>query len=333
MKKGEIRALTDEAYKFLDDEFHCQAAAMRALQVLVNAPDDPESYLLMAEVAEQNGRFDQSLQWINRGLTHFDEHAGLLLKKATILLDGFEDIDEAFVVLSKLRASFSSHDFSELKKDVGAQLLLEVYLLLTDCFRLKTDFNQALECAKLAAEIAPTDENAILGLATAHFETGDYETALAMIEPVTRRGGVPDFYWQKGQILCAQRKFREADSLFLLAHQFNRSRYHRPVRLDEQDFGTALQQALLALPREIRAVAEKTSVTLVDVVPLQMVKESNGRLSPQACISVSARPDQEMPLVLLFQRNIENLASKKVEIKDLIASALLHDLGKILPVL
>lgn len=330
MKKNEIRALADEAYTILDD-FECEAAVERALSVLVNAPDDPESYLLIAEVSEENERFDQAVMWINRGLAHFHDHAGLLLKKASLLINGFEDIDEAFVILSQLKMRFEGKSLDDLKKDYGTLVLLEVHLLLADCYRLNTNFNAALACAKRAYEIAPSDENATLSLATAHFELGNYDTALEMLEPVHERNDAPDFLWQKALILCAQGRFDEADSYFLEAYKADKSRYHRPIRLDEQGFVNAFEQALMALPREIRSFLQSTSVTLSDVIPLDVIKSSQGTMSPLACIGTEQGCDDETraPIIFLYQKNIENLASKRVEIKDLIASALLHDLAKL----
>lgn len=326
MKKSEIRALADEAYTILDD-FECEAAVERALSVLVNAPDDPESYLLMAEVAEENDRFDQALTWIDRGLTNFDGHEGLLLKKASLLLDGFEEIDDAFAILSQLRARFDGKSLDDLKREIGAPILLEVYLLLVDCFRLKAEFHEARVCAQSAYDIAPHDESAILGLATTNFELGDYEKALTLLEPIEERHNASDFWWQKAQILCAQGKFDDADLAFRAAHKADKARYHRPIRLDTHEFATIFGQALLVLPREIRNFVQTTTVTIMDVVPIDIVLQKHGTLSPSSCVSVDQK--NMTPFIVLYQKNIENLTMKKTEIKDLIASALLHDLGKL----
>lgn len=331
MKRNEIRALADEAYTILDDS-NCEAAVERALQVLASAPKDAESYLLMSEVAEENARFDHALIWINRGLIHHPHHAGLLLKKAALLIDGFEDIDEAFIILSQIKKSFGDKSIAVLKKDLGAGLLLDIYLLLTDCYRLKLNYNEAFAHACVAKEIAPFDENALLALATANFELGNYEAALTMIEPIEKRNEVSDFYWLKAQITCAQGQFAHADKLFAEAFKADKTRYHRPVRLDELSFLAAFDQALMALPKEIRELVQTAAVEIADVIPLDMVKKNGGFLSPQTCISIESVKDingNRAKVIYIYQKNIENLASKKEEIKDLIASALLHELGKL----
>lgn len=330
MKRTDTRKLADEAYTILDDK--CEVATERALSVLATAPNDPESYLLMAEVAEENERFDHALMWIDRGLKQHEDHEGLMLKKASILIDGFEDIDEAFVILETIKNHFSNKSVEELKKDLGASLIVDVYLLLTDCFRIKGDFNQALAHAELAQAVSPHDENVILATATAKFELGDYDSALDMITPIEKKADEPsDFLWLKAQILCAQGLFKEADSAFADAFKADKSRYHRPVRLDANGFAIAFEQALLALPREIREVVQSTSVTVADVVPQHLVADSFGSLPPQSCIQIEIAESSgvQAKVISIYQKNIENLASKKEEIKDLIASALLHELGKL----
>ena len=135
----------------------------------------------MSEVVGENQHFDQALLWVDRGLMEHPLHQGLLLKKASILIDGYEDIDEAFGILSKLKLSFSGRTQNELKKDLGQNLLLDIYLLLVDCYRLKSAYQEAHIYAQLSREIAPFDENALLALATAEFQLGRYREAERMI--------------------------------------------------------------------------------------------------------------------------------------------------------
>jgi tetratricopeptide (TPR) repeat protein len=331
LKRSEIRALADEAYTILDDSL-CEAAVERALQVLANAPNDPESYLLMTEVAEEKDHFDNALLWIERGLLKHPHHEGLLLKKATILVDGFEEIDEAFKILSDIKSRFHNKSLATLKKEIGGGLLLDIYLLLIDCFRLKANFQQALAHAQVAKEIAPFDENVLLALATANFELGNYDDAETMIEPIDRRSEKSDFYWLKAQIACARGRFSEADAAFARAFKENKARYHRPVRLNKECFVTAFDQALMALPKEIRELIRTAAVKINDVIPIDLVKDSGGHLSPQSCITIEPEDNAGAPglkVISIYQKNIENIANKKEEIKDVIASALLHELGKL----
>ena len=325
MKRHDIRALADEAYQILDD-FDSDAAALRAMEVLENAPKDLESYLLLAEVAEEKERFELALNWINQGLLLNPDNEALLLKKAAILLDNFEEVDEGFPILYALKQRFCDKTISELKKIYDEELLLDVYLLLADCYRLQNNYNLAFDNALAAKEIAPEDETALLALATAHFELGEYTKALSLIEPIESHQEISDFYWLKGQIKLAMRDFIAADEAFLNANKIDRTRYHRPIRTTQSCFFSAFEQASLALPKEIRDFMNNASIEIKDIVPIEWVKESQGSLSPLALIYAPIGKNT----VYLFHKNIENLALKKGELRDLVASALLHELGKLM---
>lgn len=331
MKKHEIRALADETYSALNDP-QSEAVVEHALRVLMNAPNDPESFLLMSEVAEENDLFDHALMWIDSGLEKNPTHEGLLFKKASLLIDGFEDIEEAFSILKNIKINFENKSLTTLKSEIGSQLLLDIHLLLTDCYRLKGDLNEAMSHATISYEIAPSDENAILAFATAHFELGDYEKAEALLEPIDQRSEASDFHWLKGQVLCAKGQYKDADQSFSEAFKLDKSRHHRPIRLAPAGFQNAFEQALMALPREIRELIQNTQVHINEVVPQELVIASKGALSPLACITIETIEESagaKAKVIALFQKNIENLATKKEEVKDLIASALLHELEKI----
>jgi tetratricopeptide (TPR) repeat protein len=327
LKRNDIRALADEAYSILDEsDAKYDVAVHRAMQVLQNAPKDVDSYLLLAEIAEEKGRFDQALNWVNQGLELNPDNEALSLKKAALLLDGFEDVDEAFPILCSLKDRFSKNSIAELKELYDDELLLDVYLLLTDCFRLREDYTQAFDNALVAKHIVPDDESALLAVATAHFELGDYNKALSLIEPVDKRQETSDFFWLKAQIKCAMGIFNDADDAFAQANKIDRTRYHRPIRMTQSYFFDAFEQASLALPREIRDFMNSAAIEIKEIVPLDWVKESQGSLSPLALIYAP----QGQRTLFLFQKNIENYALKKNEVRDLIASALLHELGKLM---
>lgn len=326
MKKSEIRALTSEIYAVLHDDQ--EACVERALQILSNAPEDPESFLLIAEVFEESERYDHALTWIDHGLSHHADHAGLLLKKASILLDGFEDIDEAFRVLSLINDQFGEAPMAVLKESFGTLLVTEVFLLLSDCYRLKEQFIPAFTFANKAHQISNNNEQTLLAVATAYFELGEYQKAHSLIEPIETKSDLADFYWQQALILCAEGKFSEADLAFAKACKANKNRYHRPVRLDKEEFHAAYEQALLALPREIRSFVNQITLVIADILPRSDVLASKGTVSPMNCISVK-HDDKNATVVTLYQKNIENVARKRNEVRDIIASALLHDLGKL----
>ncbi|HXW59915.1 MAG TPA: tetratricopeptide repeat protein [Myxococcota bacterium] len=325
MKRLDVRALRDEAYHILD-ESDGDVSVLQAMETLEKSPKDVEAYLFLAESSEEKERFDKALIWIDQGLIHHPTNAALLLKKASLLLDGFEEVDEAFLILTKIKAAIDNKSLAQIKSELDLDLALDVYLLLTDCYRLKNNYQEAFFYAKKAFELAPEDEPALLAIATAYFELGDYNEALGTLSNIEDRKNPSDFYWQKGQILCAMGSLASADEAFALANKIDKGRYHRPIRISQSCFFSAFEQATLALPKEIRDFMNTIAIEIKHIVPLEMIKESNGTLSPEACIFVKKKNEQ--PTVYLFHRNIENLALKKSDMRDLIASALLHELGK-----
>lgn len=327
MKRGEIRALANEVYAILDDA-DADVAVLRAMEVLSNAPKDIESFLLLSEVFEEKGHFDQALSWINQGLDYHPTHEALLLKKASILMDGFDELDEAFLLLKRIEEAFGDKSLSELKIDYDEELLIDVFLLLTDCYRLKNDFKEAFHYAQRALEVVPNDEVALLSLATAYYELGNFSKALELlnVENAKEKG---DYFWILGQVHCGMGNFEAADQYFFEASKSDRSRYHRPIRVSESIFFACFEQATMALPKEIRDFLHKSAVFIKPIIALDVIKDSEGKVAPSACIVVDKRPGSSHALYL-FQKNIENLAHKKSEIRDLIASALLHELGTII---
>ncbi len=331
MKRSEVRALADEAYAILDDvDAEGDVAVTRAMEVLKNAPEDPESFLLLSEVFEEKGHYDQALLWANQGLGHHPTQEALLLKKASILLDVYDDLDEAFALLKSIKDSFEGKSLCSLKEQFDEELLVDVFLLLTDCYRLKGDFNQAFSHAQVAQELCPKDESALLAMATAHFELGRYNQALDLLQ-VEHAQEPSDYFWLLGQIHCAMGSFEAADQAFIEANKIDRTRYHRPIRVTQSVFFSCFEQATLALPKEIRDFLLKSSVQVKTIIPLEIIEASKGTLSPLACIFIDKKSKADY-CIYLFQKNLENLAHKKSEIRDLIASALLHELGKVVAI-
>ncbi len=325
MKRSELNELADQAYELLSESDN-DTAALRAVALLKNAPHEALSYLLLAEVAEDKGQYDLALNAVNQGLKLHPEDEALLLKKASIFFDGFEDLDEAFDILSTLERKFSEYSIESIKKNFDSELLLDIYLLLIDCYRLKNDFNNAFNIAIRCRDLNRDDELALLALATGHFELGDYKKALSLIEPLNHREPA-DFWWLKGLIFCAMGDTAKADDAFLEAKKLDRNKYHRPLRLSETEFRAHFDLATASLPREIRDFLQDVPLGFFEYADGQLVKQSRGTLSPLACIFWGEIEGQKK--LMIFRRNIENLCLRKDQIKDVIASAILHELGKV----
>jgi tetratricopeptide (TPR) repeat protein len=279
-----------------------------------------ESYLKRAEELKKQEKFEEALKQIDNGLKAFPGNEALLLKKASILIDSFDDVDAGFALLLTIERGFGHQSIADLKKKLGGELLLELYLLLTDCFRLKNDQREALNHALMAQKLAPKDQAAILALTTAYFELGNLEKAKSIFRTVKDEPRAESF-WLLGQILCAEGLINEADEMFLAASLEDEG-YHRPNRISEEEFVEHFNQALESLPKDIADFVTKHAVQLLDIVPLEMVKESRGHLIPTATMSIDKKT---VPTIFFYQRNVENMVEEN-DFSELIASILLHGL-------
>lgn len=280
--------------------------------------NNPAFFLKEAEINEQKADLEQAMAYLDQGLSLYPQNEAMLLKKAFILMDDFEDIDEAFRILLSVEKSFGDQSIEQLKKRLDEELLLELYLLLTDCFRLKENYREAFSHALMAQKISPKAPAAILAVATAHFELGSYEKAKDMLRSF-QEDPTAECFWLLGQILCAEGLFSEADEMFSCAAED--SAYHEPVRIGADEFVDHFNGALLSLPEEIALAVNKHAVQILDIVPHDEVLNSAGKLSPRTSIRLEAGK-----LIYLYQKNIENLIDRDSELSETIASVLLHGL-------
>ncbi len=277
-------------------------------------------YLDHAKNAQSEGDLEEALDWLEKGLLKHPKNEELTLNKASILMQSYEDVDEAFLLLLGIEKSFGDESIEDLKKRLNPEILLELYLLLSECFRLKEDYREAFNHALMAQKISPKEEVAILAVATAYFELGQYEKAKVTLRLV-QDDPSPESFWLLGHILSAEDSLTEADEMFSFAADGG---YHQPVRVSQKDFINYFNQALLSLPEEIADLVHKNAVQIMDIIPLDMVLESQGKMSPRNCISIDAK----QALIYIYQTNIENLVAKKSDLAETIASVIVHGLTR-----
>lgn len=319
-------SLREQAYSALDEDGG-DLVITRAMEALRQAPKDVESYLLLSEVYEEQEKHEKALDWVLQGLAVNPANHALLLKKASILFDHFDDLDEAYKILRELYQKSEETDANESREKMDKAILIDIYLLLADCYRLKEDYKQAFFMAEKAWGLDQADENALLALATAHFELVEYDKALKIIEASKSEDGC-DFDWLKGQIYCALGEFSKADESFAQAYKFDQVHYHRPPRISQSEFFSFFEQAVSVLPKEIRDFMDDCQVEIKAIIPKEFLLGVNiGCLPPSATVHMAQIKEGKWKIIL-FQKNIENLAHKKSEIRDVVSSVLLHALGQ-----
>src|ERR1700758_5531456 len=103
---------------------------------------DEDFYIDHSFIDEEVKRPLEALWWIDQGLALHPDSKALRLRKASILMDSFDDVEEAFSLLLTVEKSLGHQSIEQIKSS-DPDLLLELYLLLTDCFRLKSNFREA----------------------------------------------------------------------------------------------------------------------------------------------------------------------------------------------
>jgi tetratricopeptide (TPR) repeat protein len=320
VSKSLLERIRGEAYALLKQE-RSEEALEKALELFVLAPQNAESYLLAAEIAEAAGACEDAFSFVNQGLHQKPEDLGLLLKKASILLDDFEELEEAFTVLKHMEALVDKSKTQELNKE----LCHDMALLLCDCYRLQNDFKNAFYYAKKAHDYLPKSENARLTYANAQFELGNYEEALNLLGDVGSYDNKSDYYWLKAQIQCASADFAGSEELFQKAHKSDKSRYHSPVRISQNEFLEAVTAAYHSFPKEIQEKLATYSFEIAEIVPRSYIENSAAKLSPLALTLLIQAEESDVPSLIFFQKNFENMASSPSDIKKIAASAILHE--------
>ncbi|TCJ14648.1 tetratricopeptide repeat protein [Parasulfuritortus cantonensis] len=149
-------------------------AARSALDTLAGRADlgQPAPWLMLSDIDLYQGRGDQALAAVDAGLQRFPEHAGLLARKAEILLLG----DRADAALAAADAATSA--------DLASY---EGWLVRAEIARRQGDANATLAAYDLAIALKPDDDRAWFGRGGALAERdyvdaarGDLKQAIAL---------------------------------------------------------------------------------------------------------------------------------------------------------
>lgn len=296
-------------------------ALIDADQGLIIEPHNVDLLLLKSEIALSENDAESALFWIEKGLSLEPYHPGLSLQKATLLFDHYEDFFAAKEILIGLQEDLEQLPKNELLLHGAVNLLMDVYLLLIDCLRMERRFACALELAVKTKMLVPEESAAMLALATAHFEVGEYKKSLSLLFIESGEEDA-DFFWIKALLYCAMGDFEKSEEQFNKAYKLDKTRYHRPVRLDKNEFNLSYNQALLSLPKDIRDYVSSLPIKIVEIIPSELVK-SSVEISPTACVA----RDETANVIIIAQKNVENVAINRSQIKDIIASSLIHELS------
>lgn len=281
-----------------------------------------ETFLLLIEIYEAKNDYDQALDLTDEALKKYPNNQLLLLKKASLLMDEFGDLEEAFLILKDLLKDLDNQPKTKDLTKLDLEIFLDAHALMIDYYRLANQYDKALEIAKKCVEYAPKSKRAIVFLATQLFEMGDFKKAHSLIE-------TPDLknehfaLFLKAQILQAESNFEQADKIFFKLAKKDKD-FHTPERIPPKDFSDAVEKALNLYPDSLKLFKEKISIKIIDIVPKSYLEKHRGTISPLSQVIVTKDMDQKVIGISLVQKNIENLAENKEQIIKIIESEIIH---------
>lgn len=245
-----------------------------------------------------------------------------LLSKAIQLIDTDEDIDGGLLILENLKKDFDKQYKNNHLRDEDKEIWFDIFLLLADCLRLKNEYQKALSLAHDAFCLNKSSTKARLNLATAHFDMGDLVKGICLLGPLSRNQDEADFYNLYGQILCALEEFKMADEAFLKAHEINQKIYPKPIRFKHEQFEKLVRKAITHLPKGISDFFGKCHIQILNILPKEIIENNLGKITPKNFTYFYHNEDKIY--IIIAQKNIENILTKKSQAEETIASCLIH---------
>ncbi len=346
MSAGKIDEILDEAYealydgdvetarKKLDDARRADAKArdVRLLEVdILEAEDAGEEAVAACEevLGDMKDKGDDMV---------------VRFRLATLMLDIYDDVGSARPHLEEIAKRIKKGDRPKMAgegdeaKDAAEDFALEVLLTLSDVRASDHDPDGALAAADEAIAIDKDDAMARLARASALFDLCRVDEAEKVLgQAVDRDGRLADAYWLRGRMLSIKGDLKDADKAFARAVTLDPERFRPPHRVTEDEFVKAMEASLEELPEQVRNYLKNVSVAVEEMPDMARLTASQPPLSPgllglyegtPPSMSRGDDPWSHFPSrITLFKRNIEASAGDEAELKDLIGSTLLHEVG------
>jgi predicted Zn-dependent protease with MMP-like domain len=330
----------DEAYEALYED---RLPAAREALVRAQRLDakHPEVRLLEIELLEASDEAEEAVLAAEKAVSALPKSMLLRLKLATLLLDVYDDVPAARPHLEELAARLERGD----KPDVGGDdasaprdFAVEVWLTLADARGSDHDPRGALAAAEHAAALAPDDAVARVALGSARFDLCELDLAEKHVaQAIDRDPRCADAFWLRGRIETVRGNHGAADKAFAKAAQLDPVRFAIPFRVDEDAFARLMEESLEELPEQVKSYLKNIAIAVEDVPALEAVQRNDPPLSPGSLGLFEGTPPSLAPgddpwshfpsRITLFRRNIEISCIDEDELRDLVSSTLLHEVG------
>jgi predicted Zn-dependent protease with MMP-like domain/uncharacterized protein (DUF2267 family) len=338
MNQDKLTEEIDAAYEALYEDRAEDARHGLARAKKIDA-ESPEVRLLEIDLLDAEGEAEEAVTLAENALQERPKSMVLALKYATLLLDTYDAISMARPVLEGLWDRIRAGEAPDVDTDEEREdFVVEVLLTLSDVRAGDHDPKAALEAAEAAVKRAPDDAMTRVALAAALFDLcrlDDAEKEVAKAVERDPRGA--DAFWLRGRILTYRGDEAGADKAFARAVTLDDDRFQAPFRVDETQFTTLLEESFEELPEAVRQYLKNVAITVEDVPDLERLKASDPPLSPGSLGLYEGTPPSLAPgddpwahfpsRITLFRKNIEVSCGGEDELRDLVSSTLLHEVG------
>lgn len=347
----ELDDILDRAYAALYDG-DVEGARRLLDEARQKDSQDRDVLLLEVDVFEAEGAGEEAVAAVEEALKRYRGDLALSFRYATLLLDVYDDVPGARPLLEEVveRLEKGEHPGAPPEKSEGAanddeeedeellEMRLEAWLTLSDCRAADHDPLGALDAAEKAVELAPEDGHARLAKAAALFDLCRLDEAEKLIaQAIDRDPRLADAYWLRGRLLTAKGDDEGAEKALARAVALDDERFSPPLRISEDDFVTIMEESLEELPEQVRDYLRNVAIAVEDIPPIERLKLSDPPLSPGSLglyegtppsLASGDNPWDHMPnQITLFRKNIELSAKDEDDLRDLIGTTLLHEVG------
>lgn len=334
--KGELDGLLDACAQAFEDGEHARVLELAAAAVKLD-PGCAEAWHYDAAAHLELGELDAAEAGYRRALELAPDDPELLAGAADLFVCHLGE--ERDGVTFGLELCRRGQKVARRQDDVE---LLHQFLVLEGIgLNQLGEAEAALRALSAALELAPDDVEAGVEHAIAQFELCRFEAARTQLQRLERRH--PDDAWIHYYLgLLAERAGdgKEAARRFERARTLQPQEFPEPVRLSDEEFDKAVEDAIAALPAHVKKYLDNTTIAVEEIPPQEDLLASSPPLSPTILgvfrgtpvgeRSVSNAADHVTASIALYQRNLERFARTREELIEQIGITVMHEVGHLL---
>jgi predicted Zn-dependent protease with MMP-like domain len=189
-----------------------------------------------------------------------------------------------------------------------------------------------------AVQLDPDDAESRSQLAYALFRTCRFDEARTEASKTLELDAtISDAHYTTGLLAERAGAFDEADACFARANEIDGETFPRPLRLSNDAFGEALDEARGFLNETFRKHLDDVMVTVEALPDEAVLRETNPPMDPEllglfAGVPLSDRSNfsaggEMPPRILVFKRNLERTFPEPTALREEIGRTLHHELG------